>query len=181
MTLSADDLLLGASTTFEVTVPGDVLLPAGDDGSLLSSSGTRTSLAAVVDDNGNATVVLRPLQLADIARIDRAGRQDGTLVSVLMVAQSLVQPAVTVEEVQRMHAGLVEFLLGHVNRISGLRVPADELAEQIQAPLARACFVLAREFGWTPDDCSGLTVGQVLLYLEMFGRGETVDAVGASA
>jgi hypothetical protein len=178
MTLSADDLLLGASTTFEVALPADVLLPAGDDGSLPSSV---RSLATAFDDNGDATVVLRPLQLADIARIDRAGRQDGTLVSVLMVAQSLVQPAVTVEEVQRMHAGLVEFLLGHVNRISGLRVPADELAEQIQAPLARACFVLAREFGWTPDDCSGLTVGQVLLYLEMLGRGETVEAVGASS
>jgi hypothetical protein len=180
MPLTADDLLLGASTTFEVTVPSDVLLPAGD-GSSPSPAATRTSLAAVVDENGDATVVLRPLQLADIARIDRAGRQDGTLVSVLMVAQSLVQPSVTVDDVQRMHAGLVEFLLGHVNRISGLRVPADELAEQVQAPLARACFVLAREFGWTPDDCSGLTVGQVLLYLEMLGRGESVDAVGASA
>ena len=47
----------------------------------------------------------------------------------------------------------------------------DELDEAVHAPLARACFVLAREFGWTPDECAELTVGQVLLYLEMLGRG----------
>jgi hypothetical protein len=32
--------------------------------------------------------------------------------------------------------------------------------------------VLAREFGWTPDECSRLSLGQVLVYLEMLGRGE---------
>jgi len=42
----------------------------------------------------------------------------------------------------------------------------------VRAPLARACFILAREFGWTPAECSELTVGQVLLYLEMIARQE---------
>ena len=37
----------------------------------------------------------------------------------------------------------------------------------MQAPLARACYVLAREFGWTPEEVSGMTIGQILLYLEM--------------
>lgn len=179
--LTVDDLLLGAGATFEVVVPREVLDPAG--GGLLAADSSRDTLHDVRDDvsdeSAATTVVLRPLQLADVARIDRAGRDDATLVSVLMIAQSLVEPAVTVDQVQRMHAGLVEFLLGHVNRISGLRVPADELAEQVQAPLAKACFVLAREFGWTPDECSGLTLGQILLYLEMLGRGETVSDVGA--
>ena len=49
---------------------------------------------------------------------------------------------------------------------------ADELDEAVHAPLARACFVLAREFGWTPEECAALTVGQVLLYLEMLGSGD---------
>ncbi len=40
----------------------------------------------------------------------------------------------------------------------------------VKAPVARACFVLAREFGWTPAECAELTLGQVLLYLEMLGR-----------
>ena len=163
--LVVDDLLLGAAATHEVTVPQEVLDPAG----------TADVLGA--PDDGPVTVVLRPLTLADVARIDRAARDDGPLVSVLMVSQALTEPEVTVDEVQRMHAGLVEFLVGHVNRISGLRVPTDELVEQVQAPLARACFVLSRELGWTPDDCAGLTLGQVLLYLEMLGRGEAVGAL----
>lgn len=166
MRLSTEELLLGGGTTHTVTVPARVLEPAG------SEAGPDAPLG--LGDDGQATVVLRPLVLADVSRIDRAARDDETLASVLMVAQALVEPAVTVEQVQRMHAGLVEFLLGEVNRVSGLRLGTDELAEHVQAPLARACFVLARRFGWTPDDCAGLTLGQVLLYLEMLGRGETV-------
>ena len=71
-----------------------------------------------------------------------------------------------------MHAGLVEFLLHEVNRISGLALAGDELEQVVHAPLARACFVLAREFGWTPDECARLTIGQVLLYVDLLGRGE---------
>jgi hypothetical protein len=160
MRLSADDLMLGAHAPHTVQVPASVLVPGSGEGG----------------DAEPMTVVLRPLVLSDIARIDRAGRDDATLVGVLMVAQAMVEPAVTVDQVQRMHAGLVEFLLDQVNRISGLRLPADELAEQVQTPLAKACFLLSREFGWTPDECAGLTLGQVLLYLEMLGRGETVGA-----
>ena len=48
---------------------------------------------------------------------------------------------------------------------------ATELAttgvKLVQAPLAKACFVLAKEFGWTPEQVSGMTIGQILLYLEM--------------
>lgn len=157
MSLSAEDLLAGGTLTHTVTVPAGVLHPSGEGA------------------GAPERVVLRPLVLADVSRIDKAGRDDETLASVLMVAQALVDPPVTVDQVQRMHAGLVEFLLGEVNRISGLRLAGDELSQQVQAPLARACFVLAREFGWTPDDCAGLTVGQVLLYLEMLGRGEKVE------
>ena len=88
--------------------------------------------------------MLRPLVLADVQRIQRAARDERALTSVLMVQQALVEPTVTVEQVNRMHAGLVEFLLGEVNRISGLQLDRDELEEAVQAPLARACFVLAR-------------------------------------
>jgi len=89
-----------------------------------------------------------------------------------MVSQALVEPRLSVDQVHRLPAGLVEFLLAEVNRISGLTTPSDELADAVHAPLARACFVLAKEFGWTPQACADLTVGQVLLYLEMLGRGE---------
>ncbi len=152
-TLSVDDLLLGGTVTHRVALPAEVLDPARAE--------------------GGGEVVLRPLVLADVMRIHRAAREDGTLTSVLMVQQALVQPAVTVDQVQRMHTGLVEFLLAEVNRISGLAMGADALADTVREPMARACFELSRRFGWTPDECAALTVGQVILYLEMAGRGET--------
>jgi hypothetical protein len=158
--LSADDLLLGGQATHRVDVPDSVLSPAGGSG----------------DTPGDRTVVLRPLVLADVQRIAKAARDDQALTSVLMVQQSLVDPAVTIDQVQRMHAGLVEHLLQEVNRISGLSLTGDELADAVQAPMARACFELSRQFGWTPEECAALTVGQVLLYLEMIGRGESVAA-----
>jgi hypothetical protein len=39
--------------------------------------------------------------------------------------------------------------------------------------LAKACFILAKEFGWSPEDVSAMTIGQILLYLEMARRGES--------
>src|ERR687885_680023 len=46
--------------------------------------------------------------------------------------------------------------------------------------MARACFELAREFGWTPDECAALTVGQVLVYLELLGRRKAVEGEAAA-
>jgi hypothetical protein len=150
---SVEDLLLGGRGTQTVAVPADVLAPAGTaDGA-----------------GGPVTVELRPVVLADVQRLQRAARDDRALMSVLMVQQAMVAPAVTLEQVNAMHCGLVEFLVGHVNRISGLRMGRDELDEVVRAPLARACFELARQFGWTPDECAALTVGQILVYLEMLG------------
>lgn len=162
--LTIDELLLGGSATHEVEIPPDVLHPAdGADGDAIVSR-----------------VVLRPLVLADVQRVHQAARDSRDLTSVLMVQQALVEPKVTVDDVNRMHAGLVEFLLHEVNRISGLALGADEIEETVQAPLARACFVLAREFGWTPDECARLTVGQVLLYVELLARGEGSWSASAS-
>jgi hypothetical protein len=155
-TLTTDELLVGGAGRHEVEIPPEVLLPADGDR----------------PDDAPARVVIRPLVLADVQQIERAGREGQALTSVLMVQQALVEPRLTVEQVGRMHAGLVEFLLAEVNRVSGLSVSRDELADAVQAPLARACFVLAREFGWTPEQCAGLTLGQVLLYVEMLGRGQ---------
>lgn len=155
--LSVDDLLLGGRGTQTVTIPADVLHPAA-----ATADGAFGPAAA--------TVQLRPLVLADVQRLQRAAKDDRALTSVLMVQQAMVEPTVTLEQVNAMHCGLVEFLVGHVNRISGLRMGRDELDDVVRAPLARACFELARQFGWTPDECAALTVGQILVYLEMLGN-----------
>jgi hypothetical protein len=155
-TLTVEELLAGSALTYRVTLPQSV---ASRD-------------AAAEGSDGAAEVVLRPLLLADVIRLNRAAGDDGELASALMLQQALVEPALTLDQVHRLPAGIVAFLLGEVNRVSGLSMGGEELADAVHAPLARACFVLGREFGWTPDKCAELTVGQVLLYLEMLGRGE---------
>lgn len=162
MTLTAEELLLGDKATHLVFIPPEVLDPAGP----------AKDAQDIEAGDVPATVRIRPLVLADVQRIHKAGQESRRLTSALMVQQALIEPKVTIEQVDRMHAGLVEFLLGEVNRVSGLSLAGSELAETVQAPLARACFVLSRQFGWTPDECAALTVGQVLLYLEMLGQGE---------
>ena len=157
MTLTSEDLLFSAEITHSITIPPNILNPAG--------SGDTSS-------SEPATVELRPLKLLDLQRIQKAGRDQDYLTSVLMVQQALVSPKMTVEQVNRLHAGLVQFLLQEVNRISGLGLAGDELRQSVQAPLAKACFILAREFGWTPEQCAGLTMGQILLYLEMLGSNQ---------
>lgn len=150
-TLTAEEVLAGAGVTHRVVVPPHLLDAAVE---------------------GEREVVVRPLVLSDVIRLHRAAGDDGQLASACTVQQALVEPALTLDQVHGLPAGLVEFLLGEINRASGLTMTSDDLRALVQEPVARACLVLAREFGWTPDQVSTLTVGQLLVYLEMAGRGE---------
>jgi hypothetical protein len=145
--LSATELMAGGSQQHLVSIPSDLLA---------ASSGS-----------GAQQVLLRPLTLNDVQLISKAAKEQGILSSMLMVQRALVEPNMSIENVAKLPAGLVQFLLKEVNRISGLSLSQDELQNAIKAPLTKAVFVLAREFGWTPSECAELTVGQVMLYLEM--------------
>jgi hypothetical protein len=148
MTLTAEDLLIGAGATHDVMVPPALL--SGQNGEI------------------DRTVVLRPLTVRDLQQIGRAASDnDDGLSAALMIQQALVEPALGLDQVTRLPAGLARFLVERINEISGVEAARDELAELVQTPLARACFVLAKEFGWTPEEVSGMTIGQILLYLEM--------------
>jgi hypothetical protein len=149
--VSAEELLAGGAARHRVAVPAH--LGGGTEAEPLE-------------------VVIRPLLLADVVRLHRATDADEQLASVFMVQQALVEPPLTVDQVQRLPAGLVEFLLAEVNRVSGLTMTADDLESLVHEPLARACVVLSRTFGWTPERCAELTVGQILLYVEMAERGD---------
>ena len=149
--LAAEDLLAGAQTTHRIELP-----PA-----LLAGDGKTAGF-----------VTLKPLTAGAVQRVAQAAKEERVLASVLMVQQALVEPRLSVEQVTALSAGLLQFLLEQTNRISGLSLAEDEIERAIKAPLTKACFVLAREFGWTPADCSALTVGQILLYLEMLARNE---------
>lgn len=153
--MTAEELLAGAAATHAVEVPAAFLTPGVEDDSPAAPAGS---------------VTLRPLTVRDVQRVARAAKEQSVLASILMVQQALIEPRLSVEQVGALPAGLVQFLLGRVNEISGLTLDEDELERAVRAPLTRACFVLAREFGWTAAECSELTVGQVLLYLEMLAR-----------
>jgi hypothetical protein len=151
--LAAEDLLAGAQATLRVELPAELLARAASEAS-------------------PGYVVLRPLTAGAVQRVAQAAKDERVLASVLMVQQALVEPKLSVEQVTGLSAGLLQFLLDKVNKLSGLSVSEDDLDKAIKAPLTRACFILAREFGWTPADCSALTVGQILLYVEMLARDE---------
>lgn len=152
MSLTAEDLLAGARATYEIAVPASVLDPSG------------------ASDGDGATVTLRPLTVADIQLLTRAAADGDSLLATLMVQRALVEPEMSVAQVAGMHAGLVDYLLDHVNRISGISAAEDQFATAADAPIAKAAFVLADEFGWTPEQVGEMTLGQVMLHLEMLAR-----------
>jgi len=154
VTLSAEDLLAGSGLTFEVEVPAPVLRP----GNGASASELPT------------TVRLRPLTVADLQTIVRAAKESDSLTATLMVQRALVEPELTIAQVTTMHVGLLQFLLERVNELSGVSASAAEIAQAVDAPLAKATFVLAEEFGWTPQEVGELTLGQILLHLKMLGE-----------
>jgi hypothetical protein len=143
--LSADELLAGAALRFEVEVP-----------------------PALVDPRrGAGRVRLRPLTVLDLQRISRAARENDSLVAALMVRSAVEDPALSIAQINTMPIGLLEFLLGEVNRVSGLAVPAAAIEQAAEQPIARAALVLAQRLGWTPEQIGQLTLGQILLHLQM--------------
>jgi hypothetical protein len=153
--LSAEELLAGSGLTYEIEVPSAVLHPGSGNGT---------------GESGDMRVRLRPLTVRDLQLVTRAARENDSLLGALMVQRALLEPQMSVAQVAGMHVGLLQFLLDEVNRISGIAVSDEAMAGAMEAPLAKAAFVLAQEYGWTPQQVSELTLGQVLLHLQMLGR-----------
>jgi len=149
--LSATDLLAGSALLHTVTVPGALLQP-GQPGA------------------ASGTVRLRPLSVGAMAVISRAARDDAALVPLLMLRESLVEPALTLDQLRQLSVGLVHFLVGEVNRASGLSAEGEAFDQALQSPAARAHLLLARHFGWTPEQVAQLTPGQVMVYLSGIDR-----------
>jgi hypothetical protein len=160
--LSAEQLLAGGSLSHQIDIPAELLVANGS-----KPEATR--------------VVLRPLTVRDLQLIGKAAQQDDNLSAALMIQRALVDPALKPDQVSKLPAGVARFLVAQINRLSGIDTPRDELADLVQAPLARACFILAREFGWTPEEVSGMTIGQILLYLEMSHQHELGRELGEAA
>ena len=149
--LTAEELLAGSTLSYTVAIPSSLLAPNGQP-----SNGATEQ-----------TVRLRPLTIRDLQLATRAAKENDTLVATIMVQQALVEPTLTIAQVAALPAGLVQFLLHHVNRLSGITTNQEQMNQALEAPLTKAAFILAKEFGWTPQEVNNLTLGQVLLHLQM--------------
>lgn len=164
--LSAHELLAGSALIHEVAIPAQVLRP-----------GT----AAGPGESGRAGghVKLRPLRIATLALILKASREDPSLVPLLMIKESLVEPVVQLEQIRQMHAGLVHFLVARINLISGLDTDGAGAQDVAASPLGQTHLLLAKHFGWTPQQVAELTPGQVAVYLAGIERLLALDAARA--
>jgi hypothetical protein len=152
-TLTAEALLAGSKVQHTIEIPVNVLNNA----------------------SAGRNVIVRPLTIVDLQRISKSAQGDENLSATLLIQQALVEPKLSAAEVAQLPAGLARFLVERINAISGIDTPRSELEAMVQVPLAKACFVLAKEFGWTPEEVSGMTIGQILLYLEMIHQNNTAE------
>lgn len=158
--LSAHELLAGSTLVHDVEVPEQVLRPG----------------SAAEPGKAAGHVKLRPLRIATLSLILRASREDPSLVPLLMVKESLVEPALQLEQIRQLHAGLVHFLVARINLISGLDTDGAGAQSAAASPLGQTHLLLAKHFGWTPQQVSELTPGQVAVYLAGIERLLALDA-----
>lgn len=153
-TLTPTDLLAGSQTIHDVVVPRAILAP---------------SVAAIetveTDETGAGCVRVRPLNIATLTLISRAARDNPGLVPLLTIKEALVEPRLTLDQIQQLHVGLVYFLVTRINLLSGLGADGETHADAADSSYGRMHVVLAKHFGWTPEQVSQLTPGQVAVYL----------------
>ena len=149
--LDAQDLLAGSAIIHDVRVPGEILRPG----------------AQPLEDG---LIRMRPLDVATLTLVSRAAREDPSLIPLLMIKESLVEPVLGLDQIRCMHAGLVYFLAERVNLISGLGREDEALEGTASSPLGQTYILLAKHFGWTPEQVSQLTPGQVAVYLAGVAR-----------
>lgn len=161
--LSGEELLAGSGVEFSVPIPNNIL---------------NTDESASEEKNmPEQTVRLRPLTVNDLQLIARAAKENDSLTATLMVKQALIDPEMSVQQVSALHVGLMQFLLQKVNEISGISAGTEQLNEALEAPLTKAAFILAKEFGWTPQQVNELTLGQILLNLHMLRQNDVEEAI----
>lgn len=145
--LSADDLLQGSQVTHEIKIPPAILTLAEE---------------AHAD---SATVLLRPLSMGTLTLISRAAHDDLSLIPLLTIKESLVDPTLSLEQVRSLNVGLVHYLVQQINLVSGLTADGEVNDGAATSPQTQGYVLLAKHFGWTPEQVSQLTPGQVAIYL----------------
>lgn len=163
--LDAQQLLAGCALLHEVQIPLEVLSP----GSAVGASGVT-----------EGTVKMRPLRLSSLALISQASKENPSLIPLLMIQEAIAEPALHLNQIRQMHAGLAHFLVEQINRISGL-TSGENARDAAASTLGQAHLLLARHFGWSPEQVAELTPGQVAVYLAGIERLLAMDSAGEGA
>ena len=100
--VSADDLLAGASATYTVEVPASIIKPGANG------------------EGKPVDVQIKPITIGSFQLIMKAAKDDAVMIPLLLIQEALVQPKMNFSQIQRMNLGLVEFLVEHIRKISGM-------------------------------------------------------------
>ena len=72
-------------------------------------------------------------------------------------------------------------MLQKVNDISGVNATEQEIDNAIEAPLSKAAFILAQQFGWTPEQVGAMTLGQILVNLKLCEQHKSNEIQGVDS
>ncbi|HHG83929.1 MAG TPA: hypothetical protein ENJ82_04205 [Bacteroidetes bacterium] len=100
--VTADELLAGANATYRLEVPAEVVRPGAEG------------------ENKPVVIQLRPVTIGGFQLILKAAKDDPGMIPILLIKESLVEPEMNLQQVQRLHLGLVEYLVNHIRKISGM-------------------------------------------------------------
>lgn len=99
MTNDVPNILAGMEEVLDLTIPAHLLPP----------------------QNGKSvTVKVRPLDIHTFQLIAKAGKNDPSLIPLLLVKEAVVSPSMELPQIQRMKVGLVKFLVEEIKTLSGL-------------------------------------------------------------
>ncbi|MGB8703067.1 MAG: hypothetical protein WCD18_26925 [Thermosynechococcaceae cyanobacterium] len=103
--LTPEELLAGAAISVDVVIPSHLLHPGHPHSSLGEAQGKG--------------VQLRPLSIGTFQLIMKAAKSDASLIPLLMIKESMVEPTLSLDQIKGLPLGLVSFLIEQIRYISG--------------------------------------------------------------
>jgi hypothetical protein len=92
-------MLIDAKETYMVEIPGNILAPV--EGAL-------------------QRVIIKPLDVNTFQLIAKAARDDHSLIPLLIIKESVIDPVLNINQIKGMKVGLVNFLIKEIKQVSGI-------------------------------------------------------------
>src|SRR5262245_5597652 len=101
--LTAEDLLAGSAAVYDVDIPHSMLNVTGAASNTSAASNAASNVdAASGTEAAEMTVRLRPITIGQFILIMKAAKEDASLIPLLMVKESLVEPEMSLSQVKQM-------------------------------------------------------------------------------